>query len=466
MADKPELTQTSEKELERARAENEKLREEIGRLLDELKKKDAKIEALHRSLKRQAAPFSKGAPKTNPRPPGRKKGRAYGRKGHRERPRKIDATYDAPLPDSCPTCSSARLQADRVQPQYQVEIPRKPITRQFNIAFGHCLECGCTVHGRHPLQTSDVVGAAASQLGPEAQALAVHLNKEAGLSHGKISRFFQAVFGISLTRGGSAHIMLRAAERCRPAYQDILFYVQNSSTLYADETGWRVAARLQWLWAFVTAGATLYLIRPSRGHDVPEEVLGAEFAGNFGHDGWSPYDFFIHARHQQCNAQLLTRCVHLLETATRGAVRFPRAVKDLLQDGLCLRDRRDARQVSPHGLAVATGRLQARLDRLVNTRLSHPGNARFAKHLARHHHEIFTYLKHPELEATAWMGEQAIRPAVINRKVWGGSRTHNGAEAQGILTSVLRTCRQRAADSLHFMADTFRGLAPPLFSSS
>lgn len=194
--------------------------------------------------------------------------------------------------------------------------------------------------------------------------------------------------------------------------------------------------------------------------------MGAEFSGNFGHDGWSPYDFFTRARHQPCNAHLLTRCAHLLDTATRGAVRFPRAAKDLLQDGLRPRDRRDAGLLSVHGLAVATGQLQARLERLVDARLSHPGNARFARHLARHRNEIFTCLKHPELEATDWMGEQAMRPAVVNRKVWGGSRTENGADAQGVLTSVLRTCSQRGIDSFNFLADTFRGLAPPLFSSS
>lgn len=454
-------------ENERLRGEMEHLRKDVERLGDELKKKDAQIEDLQRSQKRQTAPFSKGAPTPHPKRPGRKAGRVYGRKGHRPRPRHIDEVYDAPLPSRCPGCGGACLQQDHVAPQFQVEIPRKPLTRQFNIAFGHCGDCGRSVHGRHPLQTGDAVGAAASQLGPEAQALAVHLNKEAGLSHGKIVRFFHALFGITLTRGGSAQIMLRAAERCRPSYCDIFWFVRSSPTVYGDETGWKVGGRLQWLWALVTLRATLYLIRPCRGHEVPEEVLGAEFAGNFGHDGWSPYDFFTQARHQQCNAHLLTRCRHLLERATRGAVRFPRAIKKLLQDGLDLRDRRDAGQLSTHGLAVASGRLETRLDRLVHARLTHPGNARFARHLARHQDEIFPYLRHPELEPTNWRGEHAMRAAVILRKVWGGSRTEKGAEAQGILTSVLRTCWQQGQDSLSFLARTLRApprLLPTLFS--
>ena len=52
-------------------------------------------------------------------------------------------------------------------------------------------------------------------------------------------------------------------------------------------------------------------------------------SGIMGHDGWAPYDAFEKALHQQCLAHLLRRCGHLLEVATRGAVRFPRAVKAL-----------------------------------------------------------------------------------------------------------------------------------------
>jgi transposase len=49
----------------------------------------------------------------------------------------------------------------------------------------------------------------------------------------------------------------------------------------------------------------------------------------------------------------------------------------------------------------------------------------------------------PGLEATNWRAEQAIRPMVVTRKVWGGNRTARGAYTQGILVSILQTCRQQ-----------------------
>jgi len=55
----------------------------------------------------------------------------------------------------------------------------------------------------------------------------------------------------------------------------------------------------------------------------------------------------------------------------------------------------------------------------------------------------------PRIDATTWRAEQAIRPAVVNCKVWGGSaagagrRPWVGAAAQAILTSLLVTLEQR-----------------------
>ena len=99
-------------------------------------------------------------------------------------------------------------ETDIVQ-QYQTEIPCRPLLRQFNIHRGQCRVCGAAVQGRHPLQTADALGAAASQVGPDAQAAVVKLNKHARLSHGKVAHAFQTLFGSTLSRGASAQIVLR-----------------------------------------------------------------------------------------------------------------------------------------------------------------------------------------------------------------------------------------------------------------
>ena len=424
------------------------MREEVSRLR-------AEMEKLQRGHKRQAAPFSKGPPKENPKDPGRKAGDLYGMKAHREVPSQIDETYDVPLPDECPHCGGA-VEPEGTQQQYQSEIPRKPIHRQFNVATGRCMRCGRKVQGRHEHQTSDAMGAAGSQLGPNAQAMMVHLNKDVGASYGKIERFCMMFFGIKITRGGAAHVILRAAGRCEAAYHQVRVVVRHSLRVYPDETGWKVGGRLWWLWVFVTEKATAYVIRDSRGFDVPEEILGTDYEGQMGHDGWKVYDRFVGAIHQQCLRRLLNRCTRLLETGKGAAHRFPQQVRALLQDSLRLRDRHEAGAVTRHGLSVATGRLESRLDRLLTWERTNPDNERFAKHLDNHRDEIFSFLHHPGLEATNYLGEQAIRPSTVNRKVWGGNRTESGSVAQSILLSVMRTCSQIGRDFTEFLTQALR----------
>jgi transposase len=437
------------------------LQEQVAKLSRQVEELTQQLEEARRAGKRQAAPFSKGPPKPAPKRPGRKPGSAYGTKGHRPAPEKIDEVLEAPLPHACPDCGGV-LEETQVTPQYQVEIPRKPIHRQFNVHIGQCCDCRRRVQGRHPLQTSDALGAAASQLGPDAQAAIVELNKQGGMSHGKVTRCLESLFGIELTRGGSVHTVLRAGRRCQPVYQDIRQRVAAADSVVLDETGWRVGGRPAWLHTLVTPQATAYVIDPSRGRRAAEDVLGLDYDGRMVHDGWSPYNAFVDATHQQCLRHLLNRCDELLEQAVGGAVRFPRRVDELLHQALELRDRHLAGHISDHGLRVARGRLQHVMEDLIFPLKTNPANDCFAAHLWQHRKELFTFLDFPGLDATNWRAELAIRFGVILRKVWGGSRTWVGARTQGILMSVWRTCWQQARNAVDYVSQVLRGHIVPL----
>ena len=429
----------------------------IAELESRLKQLEQRLEELSRSAKRQAAPFSRGLPKLDPKRPGRKSGDDYGTKAFRSVPPVIDEVHDAPLPRRCPRCGGQVI-ATHVDHQYQVEIPRRPIYRQFNVAVGQCACCAGRVQGRHALQTSDALGCCASQVGPEAQAAVVMLNKELGLSQGKISRFFQGFFGIKLSRGGSCQIMLRAAERCDDNYRAIVQRVQSSAWIVPDETGWRIGGWLAWLHVAVTDNAVAYLIARERGIEASALLIGEDYAGKLIHDGWASYDRFWRAIHQTCLGHLLRRCHDLLETATRGAVIFPRQVKALLQEALEARDLRDSRNMSAKAAVARADALQEQMTRLLTPVKTNAANERFCRHLLRHSGQLFTFLRHKGIDATNFRAEQAIRPAVVNRKVWGGNRTEAGAVAQSILMTVLFTAAKQGRDAMEFVCQVLRAL--------
>ena len=191
--------------------------------------------------------------------------------------------------------------------------------------------------------------------------------------------------------------------------------------------------------------------------DVKIEMIRSLIPLGLGVDGWAPYRCFKEATLQTCYNHLLHRCHELLETATRGAVRFPRLVKAILRHALALRDRRDAGEISPHGLRVAKGLLQAKMNRLLHGRFTNPANQRFAKHLRRYRDNLFVFLDRADVEATNYPAEQDIRIAVVNRKTCGGgNRTAKGAQAQSILMSVLQSCRHKGIRVIDIVTSILR----------
>ena len=227
----------------------------------------------------------------------------------------------------------------------------------------------------------------------------------------------------------------------------------------ADETGWKVAGTLHWLWAFATADTTVYAIRPGRGFGDAASILGDDFAGVLARDGWAPYRRFLHADHQTCLAHLLRRCRLLQSDHPRSP--FAARVQQRLQQALALRDRHAAGEVSAHGLAIARGRLlEQMLDLLTHTRSTIPAVQRFIAHLTVEASALFTFLGDPAIDATNWRAEHAIRPAVVMRKVCGGNRNARGAVTQQVLTSVLRTAHQRALDPAGLLVALLRATTP------
>jgi transposase len=436
-----------QRQVEQVRFKNERLKKRLERLEQDLEK-------ARRAIHRQAAPFSKGEPKAQPKTPGRKGGSDFGEPSFRPVPQRVDEVLPAPVSRRCP-CGGT-VQVTRTEPQYQEDIIRRTVVRRFDIEVGYCQCCGARAQGRHPLQTSDALGAAKVQVGPETLVLGAHLNKQMGLSLGHTARVLQSGYGLEFSRGGIYKALARLAGKTEPSYQGLLATARKSIVNWVDETGWRVGGHSQWLWVAVSELVTVYSILPGRGSAQLKQILGADYDGWLVHDGLRCYSSLDQAHHQTCLTHLIRRCKEMAERATTAAAQFPRQIKTLLQQALLLGDRYECQEVTPHGLAVATGRLEAAMDRLLDKDYRTASNQRLAKHLRQQRDYLFTFLHCPGLEGTNNRAERAIRPAVIARKVWGGNRTWNGANVQQILMSVLRTYHQQGKDAFASLVELLR----------
>jgi hypothetical protein len=75
-----------------------------------------------------------------------------------------------------------------------------------------------------------------------------------------------------------------------------------------------------------------------------------------------------------------------------------------------------------------------------------PDANRLAGRLAKYADRLTTFLHDPQVDGTNNAAERALRPAVVMRKITGGSRSQAGARAWAVLASVMRTARQQGLE--------------------
>lgn len=425
---------------------------------DRIDKLEAALEESRRRSKRQAAPFSKGDPAPEPKTPGRKPGDRHGRHGHRRAPSSPpDRELDAPLPGCCPDCGGEIIH-ERDAEQWQVDVPEvRPTVTRITVGIGRCKNCKRRVQGHHREQTSDALGAAASQIGPHLKAWAMWLHYGMGLSFARSARVL-SYLGVKVTAGAICQSSAHAASaELVPVHQELVRVANRSATITMDESGWRVGGAGRWLWVAANNEVTLCWIAEGRSFADATTVIAADYDGVLVRDGWVVYDRYSQAEHQSCTAHILRRVSEMEADLTGVDRKIPTAAKAIIKDALAARD-----LPSPVERAAAAAECAARLEKLCARPTGNDANRRLLKHLAHQGPHLFTFLTIEGVEATNWHGEQAVRPCVVNRKTFGGNRTDAGARTQGIVTSVIATAAKHGHDVIGYLASRARAPDPGL----
>ena len=435
------------RELERRDRKIAKQDRETAALKHEVQQLKIALDAALRAGKRQAAPFAKGEPKKTPQRLGRKPGPGYGSQKGRARPDHVDETILVPCPLQCGTCSG-RVELEGKEIQFQVDLlPIVPHTIEFEIHYGGCKRCLRRVQGRHPRQISNALGVCGVQFGPGVLSLAAYLNKCDGLSYGKIADLFDEVFHLQISRSTLARAFQRLSDKVLPTYQGLVETIRGSPVVYPDETGWRIGGVRSWLWAVTNMAVTVYAILRGRGFEQASSIMGEDYDGVIGSDGWSVYAKFEQATRQTCLAHLLRRCREMLDTAPKPVAEYVEKIKQVLQDAIALRDRFREQGLDQRSFRAERRQIHARMDQLLDEPELSDDSLRFAQPvqqtggalpLSRGHgrgsHQLASRTCHP--------------PGCHQPQTSGGNRSDAGATAQAILTSIIHTCHQRGTSAL------------------
>jgi transposase len=421
---------------------------ERDRLLKQIQSRLAEVEAengrLRRELdstqreqSRQANRFRRRNLKKRRKKPGRKLGHPAA-----VRPTPApDRVIDVPLRE-CPACQAPVYDRDIVT-QWQTDLPPiVPIVTQFNIQTGYCTNCHQYCQARHPEQTSNAIGAAGNTFGPVVLTMAAELKHRLGVPYRKICDFFATYCDLEICPATFVRAEKRLTDKALPTYHLLLDALRRAHVVHADETGWRIGRLNAWLWVFSSKDTTVYIIRRSRGSDVPEDILGSDFDGILIVDGLKTYDAFEVAK-GRCNAHLLRRCKELLLTVPTAEQQHVQTLSDLLQKAIRLAQRRDELDATRYASRVQ--RIEDALDDWLD-RVPTNGSDdldRLVSHVASHRGEWLVFLHDAEVPPTNNHAEQMLRPAVITRKVGGCNKTLLGALVHGVLASLMVTCKRQ-----------------------
>jgi transposase len=402
--------------------------------------------------------------------PGRKKGHPA---ALRPMPEQIDAHQDIPLPrdgdgrPSCPACHACLLEVEQHERIVEDIIPQKVLVTCYHTASGWCPGCRKRVESRAREQPpAPAANIPHGQLGLNALATGVLLRIKHRLPFREVTGVLADLPGITVCAGAITRQVQRIAHWLAKDYEALMLDVRASPQVYADETGWRTDGHNGHLWAVATPTRTLYHIDKSRAGKVIRKLLGKAFGGTLVSDFYSAYAAMKCAK-QKCLLHLLR---DLAESADKhpafAASAFFREAKRLVKQMLRLKNRWD--ELSDERYTSGVCRLESSLDALIaanagragkgskaadaadagRTASTEPNVKRLARRMRRYRKELTAFLWDKDLEGTNNLAERAIRPAVVARKISGGSRSKKGADAFATLASLLRTAGQQGKNTL------------------
>ena len=347
-----------------------------------------------------------------------------------------DVVYHAV--ESCPDCGR-RLEGGSVKWRHQVvDIPPVKVTVTDHLF----VERRCGVCGSRwtpdPREALCEVAVGRKSFGINLMSLTAHLKTVCRVPICQIRKLLYALCGVKISSGELVEILHDIAEIGEAEYDGLLSRIRGSPVANADETGWREDGVNGYLWSFSTPSVRYYMYRQSRGSVVVKEALSDDFAGTLVSDFYAAYNIYLGPK-QRCWVHLGRDLRSLKEKnpdrpdviswADKVMDVYHRA-KDTLSIGYKDRERSRLRRG-----------FQAELLRLAKPylRVKSAPQRVLAQRLERFASELFVFVQYPEVPSENNAAERAIRPAVVARKISGGTRSARGSKTGSVLRSLFET---------------------------
>jgi len=276
-----------------------------------------------------------------------------------------------------------------------------------------------------------------------------------GLTTTRIALCMKEVFDQSLSTAGISAHLIKIGNILKIVQADILQELKKSPVNHADETGWRVAGKLWWMWVVGNKSWAYYTIDKSRGKDVVRRILGKFFLGVLVVDGWRAY-LSVECEQQSCMSHLLRKIRKLYAAFPnlRSVFKFYIKFRKILRDGERLQAKRE--ELEEVVFERRLRKLHTRLDKLLTWANPNDILKEIIKKVENQRGRILTFVEHPDVPCHNNYAEYLIRIGVLKRKVSFGSKSAKGAQAYATLLTVYTTCKLQGIPFLDFLEKSLK----------
>ena len=424
----------------------EKARELLERL-ERLEKEKAELEEQLMAYKKRhpetvGVKFGKAYVLKTPTEPRVSGGKPGARPGHpprlRSRPDHTDRRIHLPL-TQCSGCGGHQLSAvqeTRTRIVEDLPEPRTVVT-EYTVERRYCRTC-------RKLVESSVPGVLPhAQLGLRLMHAIVQLKVRHRVTVEQIPPLLRSLYGVSVSEGEVHSVLEQMAAAYGPAYERFREEMREAPAKYLDETPWWVSGQMAYLWVGATPTEAVYHIGPTRAHTEALELLGPTPKGILVHDRFVAYETVgtkTGMRHQACWFHLLGDSKELEEFLGEEGTQIHGVLKTVY---------RAARGVAGRGTETHVRQLWEALEGgLSNRQGSSVHGHRFVQGILALRERLFEFVRNATVEGTNNRAERALRPAVVARKISGGSRSWRGGRVFAVLATVVQTLRLRGQDLL------------------
>ena len=348
------------------------------------------------------------------------------------------------------------------------ELPVTPLeVTEYCLGKGYCSRCQRKQVAALP------EGVSWGITGPRLTSLITHLVSKYHLSRRAVQAFLKEQYGFTLSLGTVFNKQRLVNAALKAPVAEVRIAMEKSPWLNVDETGHRRDGKRQWLWGAMSSELAYFSVEPTRGKTVLRNFLGC-FKQIVISDRYAAYNIFGPDRRQLCWAHLKRDFTRLAEKKERPLARLGKAL--LIQESQLFSLWHTFKQggIDREALLEHTEGIRAVVEKgLERGACTDPSLkvARFCQHVWENRDALWTFLFVEGIEPTNNHAERCLRPAVLWRKSYFGTRSDYGSEFVARTASVLMTCTLQSKNAFDYLCQTTqhyfaKTTAPPLLESA